>query len=99
MSAEILADDLWICFDCVQLSSNGEVGDSAEYAEAHNERMQAALEELIGPGTAAVVTAPCRHAADGEDSCGCDEIPFSTRPCPTCGDPLAGHRFRAVVIR
>lgn len=94
--AELIADDLWLCTDCTMLTANGELGQGdADADKAHADAMTAHLGADWHRG---LVLGGCTHAADGEDSCGCDRVEFSSRGCDGCGSPLAGYRHVAAVI-
>jgi len=76
-----------VCSDCLMIAANGELGTydpDGALAAAHVARMDDIADGVAysGPFT------------DGDDSDGF----FSSSPCETCGETLAGTRYAATVV-
>lgn len=86
--AYIIADDLWLCQDCVVADCNGDyVGMSEERANEVREGLRQLAERHGGK----LVPDFDSHSGDGIRE-------FSWRSCDACGTHLGGYRARYVVV-
>lgn len=79
----IVLAELWVCDPCAFIIADGEDTSQEDRGVAHGLRMTA----HYGAGTLALVL----------DSSG-EELEFSSIPCGSCGEDLAGGRRQAVEL-
>lgn len=83
--AELVADQLSFCGNCVQMLSNGEINDGTDLQERHTFEMNDWFERYWEPGVTLVV---------GEF-----DTDFAHSECGGCGTVEAGERWTGSALR
>jgi hypothetical protein len=79
----VIADNLWVCVDCIQFIANGELPDDSKRSTAIIAGHERELPAIWVNGGSELPT---------------DQREFSWRPCACCGSKLGGDRYPAALI-
>lgn len=85
--AELVADGVMVCTDCIMVIANGDYSGLDFYDDADDRaaEVDAGLDKLSESG--AVTAGDSEHDRE-----------FSSRPCDCCGTLLAGHRHHCIIL-
>jgi len=89
--------EVWVCYACMSEMANGETPEG----EFENRTRYVGENEVVYPGGAHDLEF-CAKLKDGvydlDAECDCETIGFSSKPCDTCENFLAGERFAATLF-
>jgi hypothetical protein len=90
----------WVCCDCLHLAANGELPENATTPDGEltdrGRELTASLANLIGSHLGADHSS-CGHDRDHDTDIYCETDEFSSRPCDSCGERLAGSRHAMIL--